>query len=285
MSLPCIRHTINPEGLFGLPIRPFGLLVGTGVLLGYYVGRWRAREIGLDDDLCGNAMVFTLVVAFISAHLFSVFFYYPQDLLRDPWIIVKFWKQLSSFGGFLGAFIGGLFYFWRKGESYLKYLDAMIYSVTVGWIFGRMGCTVVHDHPGLPTDFFLGVACGPGGSVEHDLGLYELLFTLVLAVIMFSIRKIRPFYGFSTVVLFTLYAPVRFLLDYLRVDDRTYAGLTPGQYSAVLMVLGAAALAAYGLQRRKQGFAPGLEPPPQQKKGGRKGKTGQKGKTGRRRRR
>ncbi|WP_437593604.1 hypothetical protein [Sorangium sp. So ce1000] len=34
-----------------------------------------------------------------------------------------------------------------------------------------------------------------------------------------------------------LYAPVRFLLDFLRIVDVRYAGLTPGQYGAIALFI------------------------------------------------
>jgi phosphatidylglycerol:prolipoprotein diacylglycerol transferase len=33
-----------------------------------------------------------------------------------------------------------------------------------------------------------------------------------------------------------LYAPVRFLLDFLRVGDRLYFGFTPGQYFSIALL-------------------------------------------------
>jgi len=46
------------------------------------------------------------------------------------------------------------------------------------------------------------------------------------------IRDQRPFPGFATATMLALYAPARFGLDFLRVSDRTYLGLTPGHYIA-----------------------------------------------------
>ncbi|MGR9117247.1 MAG: hypothetical protein ACU85E_15935, partial [Gammaproteobacteria bacterium] len=41
---------------------------------------------------------------------------------------------------------------------------------------------------------------------------------------------------------FTIYAPARFFMDFLRVNDIRYAGLTPAQYVTVFMLLGGLAL-------------------------------------------
>jgi phosphatidylglycerol:prolipoprotein diacylglycerol transferase len=261
MSLPCIHDVVPVEGFFGLPIRPFGLLVSVGVMIGYALARRRARLTGLDQELCANGIVWTVVAGFVGAHWVSVIFYFPEDLGRDPLVLLKFWKQLSSFGGFLGGTVGAWIYFRRHRQSLLKYADAIIFGLVPAWFFGRLGCTVVHDHPGAPTSFALGVRCGPGASVVHDLGLYEALFTLVLIGVLYGLRRVRPFHGFPLVLMLVLYAPVRFLLDRLRVDDRTYWGLTPGQFFAALVLLLAAALAAHGLRLRRRGDWPGAPAP------------------------
>src|SRR5690606_35594528 len=87
-------------------------------------------------------------------------------------------------------------------------------------------CFTVHDHPGRATSFFLGVPVD--GTVRHDLGFYELLYTIALfVVVQLSTRRPRPD-GWVIALAATSYAPVRFALDFLGVRDATYAGLTPG---------------------------------------------------------
>jgi phosphatidylglycerol:prolipoprotein diacylglycerol transferase len=123
-----------------------------------------------------------------------------------------------------------------------------------------MGCSVVHDHPGLPSTFFLAVKF-PDGP-KHDLGLYEMLYSIVLTAILYGLKNVRPFYGFHPALMLLLYAPVRFGLDYLRTADKKYFGLTPGQYFAVAIFIGGIALIMYGLSLKRRGIAPHLKPLP-----------------------
>ena len=45
--------------------------------------------------------------------------------------------------------------------------------------------------------------------------------------------------GYVVAMVATSYAPVRFALDFLRVRDATYAGLTPAQWACIpLLALG-----------------------------------------------
>ena len=74
----------------------------------------------------------------------------------------------------------------------------------------------------------------------HDLGWYEFLYMSFLMVPAFFVldRKPRP-PGFFLVAFLLLYVPVRFLLDFLRIGDARYFGLTPGQYAGIAVFLAA----------------------------------------------
>jgi phosphatidylglycerol:prolipoprotein diacylglycerol transferase len=85
---------------------------------------------------------------------------------------------------------------------------------------------VAFDHPGLETEFFLGMA-DHRGVVRHNLGLEEAIFTVGLSA-LFALLVRRPrFPGFYLGLLPLIYAPYRFASDFLRVRDVRYLGLTP----------------------------------------------------------
>jgi phosphatidylglycerol:prolipoprotein diacylglycerol transferase len=248
--------TIPAYKVFGLlPIQPFGVLVGIAIVVGYMLGRRRASLTGLDPNICADGMVWVVASGFVVAHLVSVIFYFPHQVVEDPLSLVKIWTGLSSFGGFIGGALGAYLYFKRKMKvSLIKYVDAIIFGLVPAWILGRMGCTIVSDHIGKPTSFFLGMDYPSWmrlSGVRHNLGLYEMLFAIVLTVILYSLKNVKPFDGFHPALVLLLYSPVRFLLDYLRVEDKTYFGLTPGQYLAVGMVGLALFLIVRGVGERR----------------------------------
>jgi phosphatidylglycerol:prolipoprotein diacylglycerol transferase len=226
-----------------IALQPFGLLVGTGVLLGAWLAKRRAREAGVSEDEIRSAIFSAVIPGFLMAHWVTLFFYHFEWLdTKGPLIIFKFWEGLSSFGGFLGAFLGLLVYFGRKRKSWLLEAEILLQALLLGWIFGRLGCTIVHDHPGNHTDFFLAVNY-PDGP-RHDLGLYEFLYTLlVLFPLSLWIHARRFVTGTTIAATVILYAPFRFLCDFLRVRDsvgadRRYLGLTPAQYGCIAVFIG-----------------------------------------------
>jgi prolipoprotein diacylglyceryltransferase len=176
------------------------------------------------------------------------------------------------------------------------YADLILSVFPVAWVFGRSGCSSVHDHPGalatkdalLSVAYPSGMAPGAGpeavakafavnhadkitnyGFIEflhgdqprYDLGLLELMFTIVLASLLALTWRKKVLTGSYIAATSLAYAPVRFAMDFLRITDGDvadprYAGLTPAQWECV-------ALFAWGLyvvfriyNNQKRGFDP-----------------------------
>jgi phosphatidylglycerol:prolipoprotein diacylglycerol transferase len=274
--IPYFEQPVLPLG--PLKIHAFGVLVAIAMLVGIRTSLARCRKLSLDPDLCADLLFYTLIAGFVSAHLVAVLAYFPGEVAKNPLILLKIWENISSFGGVLGALFGiWLFFSWKSpslppGTGW-KYLDVFAFVFPFAWAIGRLGCTVAHDHPGTVTHFPLGISLstpearayigyfyGAAGRLAdlpvaetlsnmayHDLGWYEFLYTLLVIVPAFLAldRKPRPT-GFFPIAFFLLYLPVRFFLDFLRLSDARYGGLTFAQYAAI----GGFVAAGYILLRR-----------------------------------
>jgi phosphatidylglycerol:prolipoprotein diacylglycerol transferase len=218
-------------------IQPFGILVAIGVLSGMRLSEWHGEKLGLRRDVVSDLATHVVIIGFIFGHMFDMVLYYPEKVLEKPWELLMIWTSLSSYGGFFGAALGAFYWRWKRKLPMFAIFDQIAFGLPLGWFFGRMGCFVVHDHPGRITDFFLAVDNFPYNGVtgpRHDLGFYEVLWSAVVVPLFLLLdRKPRP-YGFWIGLICVLYAPVRFGLDFLREADRTYDGLTPGHYSSIL---------------------------------------------------
>lgn len=226
-------------------VQPFGILVAIGVLLGANLAERRGKAVGVHPNAIASCVAHVLIGGFVIGHVFDAIAYHPEVVAENPLFLLRIWDGLSSFGGFFGAVIGLFVYLKRYGVDARVIGDPIAFAFPLGWMFGRTGCFVVHDHPGAPTDFFLGVrdyAVGePPYVTRHDLGLYEILWSAAtMSLFVWLARKPRK-RGFFLGLLPILYAPVRFGLDFLRATDieqgdARYFGLTPGHYSAVVLL-------------------------------------------------
>ncbi len=269
-----------------LPLGPvtlhaFGALVGVALLAGSALLVRRCRKTGLNPEAGADLAIYAIVAGFVAAHLYAVLAYYPRDVARDPLILLKLWENISSFGGFVGGLFG-IWLFFRvrapglSADEKWKYVDATVFALTCAWTIGRLACTVAHDHPGTVTSFPLGVSLATPGArayiasyyeaagrfaelpppaqlsrmAYNDLGWYEFLYTLfvmVPAFLLLARKPRRP--GFYAIAFLFLYVPARFALDFLRLADARYFGLTPAQYAGIAGL--AAAAVAVLLRRRR----------------------------------
>lgn len=259
---------VEPIHLGPISVHVFGIAVVLAVILGMAIARRRFLRFGFDPALGERMAMWILIGGFLGAHLFAVLLYFPEAVARDPWILLRIWEHISSFGAMIGGVAGAVLFLWLRASSLTPvqrwgYVDAVAFAFPISLAVGRAGCALIHDHPGRITDFVgavslktetgrnfitsVYVATGQADALPgqpdlpdlgfHDLGMYEMIYLAIFVVpTMFRLdRKPRPS-GFFVVAFLALYLPVRFGFDFLRVSDATYAGLTPAQWVAVIVI-------------------------------------------------
>jgi phosphatidylglycerol:prolipoprotein diacylglycerol transferase len=263
--------TVRPLSL-GIRVEPFGTIVVAGVFLGALLLRRYAARHGIDPDEARNLTLWIVLTGAIGAHVFELLMYERPRMDADPLLILKLWDGISSYGGFIGGGIGYALYVRRKRLPAGLVADTVVIGLLVAFSIGRIGCTIIHDHVGSATGFWMGTDYprselasrhllsafpGAGASVRaHNLGLYELLFLVPLnaLVLTLAFRDERPLpAGCLAILVALVYAPARFLLEYLRLDvsDPRYAGLTFAQWCSLIAFAMAAATAVVVLRHGK----------------------------------
>lgn len=218
-----------------LPIQVWGTLVALGFFFGALASARMAKSRGLEEKHVYDLAGWIVIASMIFARLFHVVFYEPQYFWIHPSEIIAFWHGgMSMFGGFFGALLAAFVYFKRHKLDWHAYADATIFGLPLGIAIGRIGCFLIHDHPGTLTSFVGGVKFPDG--VRHDLGLYESIDMLMLFVVFLLMAKRRVSQGWFLIVFCFWYGITRFLMDFLRIVDARYFGLTPGQYLSILLV-------------------------------------------------
>jgi phosphatidylglycerol---prolipoprotein diacylglyceryl transferase len=227
-----------------IPIAPFDLLALGGAAIFWWIARRFALANGVSRydtiDLGIHAVGFGL----LAAPFLNAAFYEPRWFV-EVWSAPSF-PGLSSYGGFIGAVLGLAVWRLRRGVDWLAPADALAFAFPFAWIPCRLSCFFAHDHPGVPSRFFLAVDdYYELGVARHDLGLYEAIWAVFAAVLFSGLSRTKRAPGFYLAALLLLYSSARFALDFLRAGpdfphgDARYAGLTPGHYaSAVFFALG-----------------------------------------------
>jgi phosphatidylglycerol:prolipoprotein diacylglycerol transferase len=221
----------------------WSVAVPGAIVAGYWLGLRRAREAGLDTKIFESSMEWGIGGGLVLSHMTEILLYQPQKLKAEgPLTLLYFWDGLSSYGGFFGGTAAiAAYYLIRQRRRWWVEADLMIQGMTFAWIFGRLGCTISGDHPGPRTTlpFAYPYPDGP----RHNLGLYELVFTVaVLLPANLRLHRKKPPTGTFVAMNCLLYGAGRFALDFLRATDLSgadprYAGLTLGHYCSLAVFL------------------------------------------------
>lgn len=240
------------EGWEWLTIHAFGMFVAIGLITCLIMATRRGeRKLGMDGEKVQNYGLFLILVGWTFAHFFNVLFYEPWaafetvmvgDAIPIPRLFV-IWGSVSSYGGLLGGIIGVWLWRWmHPDDDFLLWVDHAAWTLTFAWMFGRLGCSSVHDHLGVtasqswPLAFEMSAAdletLGLANVSEyapmfrHDLGFYEFLWWIVIVgIVLYVDRKPRR-KGIYTALVPLIYAPMRFFLDFFRLwpipEDGSY---------------------------------------------------------------
>ena len=277
-----IRFTVPLPDFFpmeSLIIHGFGLCVGIGIVYGSQLAFSRGRRIGLDESTMKAIFIAMVIGVIVGGHVGYGLFYFPEQYFANPKLFLDPRAGLSSVAGFISCAVLFSYILWRRKKPFLPYADTIVYGFSFGWIWGRIGCTLNHEHPGTATNFILGRYCRPvegwtwdlpqwmvvhdlpdlrfshcvddgprvtdytdtvsvdysGVVAVHDMGMYEVFYALVLFSLILFLDKKPRMQGLYLLILIYTYAPLRFAMDFLRVDfhNARYVGLTPAQWGCV----------------------------------------------------
>ena len=238
-------------------ISPFGVMLVFAFLGSFFQLRWGMRKLGIGDEEDASALIFAAGVGgIVGAKV-----YYA--VLNRDWHLLFDRSGLVWYGGFLLGAAAVLFTINRRRLPIWPLLDAAVPALALGYAIGRIGCFLVGDDYGRPSDVpwamsfpvglppttagelrqMFGVAI-PAGVPDnqllrvHPTQLYETLTCLVIWGIglwLFRRRK-RP--GQTALIILAMLAVERFLVEILRAkDDRFFAGFTLAQMISIAVFL------------------------------------------------
>lgn len=230
-----------------IPIQVWGFFVALGIVCGSIL-MYRLVKRHLGKTVADKAMdlaTYTIVSAIVFSRIFHIVFYNLDFFLADPLEILRVWHGgFSSYGGFFGALLV-IFWYYKKKHFPQKMhvyevLDYFAIGTLVGWIIGRIGCFMIHDHMGKPCDCFLAIQTPDGPRLE--MALLEILCLLPLAIVFYLLYRRKMPQGFFLALLGIYYGVVRFVLDFFRATDifgadARYFSLTPAQYFSIIVLL------------------------------------------------
>ncbi len=238
------------------------------VWLGYVVGiLWMRAQ--LHYHRAQPAELWGLVVAVVGGALLGgklgFFLVERQQFLRDPPAMLRTWNTgWVYWSGLLLGLLAGLAYQWwhnrrYRPRAYLPVADDAVAALAIGHAIGRLGCFMEGCCYGRPTLLPWGVSfSSPACSVApelrgiplHPTQLYEaageaLAAWLLIGWLIPQIRAGKYRYGTAFFGYLLYYSVMRFLIEFLRGDDRgtfLWPILSPSQWTSLFSGLIVAAV-------------------------------------------
>jgi phosphatidylglycerol:prolipoprotein diacylglycerol transferase len=226
--------------LGGLEVTSFGVLVAVGALVGLWLFARELRRAGLPAATLDAAM-WGLIGGLVGAKLLWTF----EHLGEAPLFSLLLSRGgMSWFGGFAGGLAAGGSILISRRLPVVRVLAAAAPALAIGHLIGRIGCFLVGDDYGRPSDLPWAVAfpqgLPPTTVPVHPTQLYE---AAALGIIAWLLLRWRRSAVPDAVVLgryLVLAGAVRFAIEFIRINERVL-----GPFSVAH--LAAAALVAAGL--------------------------------------
>jgi phosphatidylglycerol:prolipoprotein diacylglycerol transferase len=249
--------------LGGQPITSFGVFMLLAFLTAGYVLRAELQRVNEDPDKAWDFVFMAVIGGILGAKLYYLLLNFPS-LIEDPIRMVFSRGGLVWYGGFLLATALVIREIRRQGLSVPVMADLIAPALALAYAVGRIGCFLVGDDWGLPTDSFLGVRFPQGapattvqnieqmfgitvdpalieeyGNVVpvHPTQLYEVGMSTLIFFILWRIREHGHQKGWLFMLWLGCAGVERFLVEFLRAkDDRFFGVLTVAQIISLAIV-------------------------------------------------
>jgi phosphatidylglycerol:prolipoprotein diacylglycerol transferase len=233
-------------------------------IAGIWLTSKNARKAGMDPDLVWNMGLLIIFAALVGAKVllfFSDYSYYsenPREIfslstLRSGWVY---------YGGLLLALGASALYLRKSQLPAWTVADLAAPGIALGQAIGRLGCLSAGCCYGKPTHLPWGIVFTnkyaydnvgvPLNTPLHPTQIYESVATFLLFLYLTWRLSRKHFTGQIILEYLAIYASMRFVIEFLRDDERGFVLnglLSTSQLIGILTILASIALLFY-LRRR-----------------------------------
>lgn len=262
--------------LGGQAVTSFGVMMLLAFVVGGQVLKHELARKGQDPELAWDLVLMAVIGGIVGARLYYVLLNYPR-FAADPFGMLFARGGMVWYGGFLGAAALVVWRMRRAGMPVGRTADAAAPALPLAYAVGRIGCFLVGDDYGRPTDSWVGIAFPRGfpptsaeimserfgveidpAMVEkygdilpvHPTQLYETGMSTLIFLLLWSLRRKERPAGWLFMTWLTLAGVERYLVEIFRAkDDRFFGVLTLAQ----VISIGLVAFGAFWMVRLHRG--------------------------------
>ena len=254
------------------PISSFGVMMVIAFLLGNYLLRIDVVAEGYDAIIADDIIFRAAIGGILGAKFYYLIENIPTGQAanningliniiagiftlngeRIAFGIQNFGAGLVFMGGLVGGMAAVSWYIYRKNLNWFKIADLAAPFLVLGHGIGRIGCFLVGDDYGIPTNLPWAIAfpngLPPTNVAVHPTQLYEMS---AYFIIFFYLRYRKRNQTFSGEIIFEylfLGGLSRFMVEFIRTNTKYIFGLSGAQYLSILMM----AIGAYQLWKMRR---------------------------------
>jgi len=230
--------------LGSLRLSTYGLMVAAGLAGSFLLLQTdlRRRKLKASPE---TIIAITALAGIVGAKLYHLL-ENPSEFLATPWPLLLSATGYAWFGALMGGFIAFTLLARHSRIDILLLLDAASPAAAAGYGIGRIGCLLSGDGDyGKPTSLPWGMSF-PQGVVPttvrvHPTPIYELAGALVIAGMLWRIGSRAIASGRAAGTVFAWYliltGVARFLVEFIRINPRSFLGMTNAQSASILSAI------------------------------------------------
>jgi phosphatidylglycerol:prolipoprotein diacylglycerol transferase len=223
-------------------ITSFGALVAIGALVGLWIFRRELRFSGFPEN-ASDAGLAGIFGGMLGAKLLWV----SEHIDEGGFFELLFSRGgMSWFGGFAGGLLAGIILMWVRRLPVIPVLAAATPGLAIGHAIGRVGCLLVGDDYGYPTDLPWGIAfpegLPPTDVPVHPTMMYEAILLVPLAWWLIRLRRQQTAPAAVLGVYLAAAGIIRFAVEFLRINERVLGPLSVAHIAALCALAAGAAI-------------------------------------------
>jgi len=222
--------------IFGYPISTFGVMLAIAFLTGTWLTARRMSEIGLDPEGATTMLIYAMIGGIGGSKIyFAIDVSMREGIPITQLLLAR--EGITFYGGLIGAIglvlLGTRIHRIPTGA----FFNCVCLAGAIGQALGRVGCFLVGDDYGRPTDGPFGIAFPEGAPPTldrvHPTQLYEAAWLFAVTALLWARRNKSPRLWAEYLV---LAGAGRFAVEFLRVNPRVWLGLSEAQLIALALV-------------------------------------------------
>ena len=258
-----VLFKIGPITVYSL-----GLLWALGALAALWILRLELKRYGYDPEVAGSVVFAAAIAGLLGARLLFILEEW-ENFRQAPFEFLFSGAGFSWYGGLLAGAVAAAWVFKKNNLPLPQAADISAPALALGYGIGRIGCFLAGDATwGKVTDVpwamafpnavagwadpLTGVPYPPGVKV-HPTQLYELVQSLFVFAILWTLRKKSYPAGTIFYLYLVLAGSMRFIVEFWRANPIVGFGMTEYQWiSLVLVILGVVLLSYQWMPARNE---------------------------------